>query len=149
MMRRRRRTLFFLVIFVIAFTGGKALLSGEGEQGSRPVRDGGVASGETPPGEDPDGEDRPNFPIKHVVFIVKENRTFDNYFARYPGAEGAEIARKSDGREVLLQEAADVQEPDLGHSFADGVEAINGGAMDRFDLVQNGESLAGFVSFTR
>ena len=28
-------------------------------------------------------------PIEHVVFIVKENRTFNNYFATYPGAEGA------------------------------------------------------------
>ena len=148
MIRRRRRTLFFLVVFVIAYTGGKALLTEGGEQGSRPLREGGVAAGETP-GEDPDKEDRPDFPIKHVVFIVKENRTFDNYFARYPGAEGAEIARRSNGNEVLLQEAPDVQEPDLGHSFADGIEAINGGKMDRFDLVQNGESLAGFVSFTR
>jgi phospholipase C len=27
-------------------------------------------------------------PIRHVVIIVKENHTFDNYFATYPGAEG-------------------------------------------------------------
>ncbi len=26
--------------------------------------------------------------IEHVVIIVKENHTFDNYFGRYPGAEG-------------------------------------------------------------
>ena len=24
-------------------------------------------------------------PIKHVIFIVKENRTFDHYFGTYPG----------------------------------------------------------------
>ena len=28
-------------------------------------------------------------PIKHVIFIVKENRTFDHYFGTYPGADGA------------------------------------------------------------
>src|SRR3990172_8532907 len=28
-------------------------------------------------------------PIEHVVFVVKENRTFNNYFATYPGAIGA------------------------------------------------------------
>src|SRR5436190_19599355 len=28
-------------------------------------------------------------PIKHIVFIVKENRSFDNYFGRFPGAHGA------------------------------------------------------------
>lgn len=27
--------------------------------------------------------------IQHIVFIVKENRTFDNYFGTYPGANGA------------------------------------------------------------
>lgn len=29
-------------------------------------------------------------PIKHIVFFIKENRTFDNYFGTYPGADGAE-----------------------------------------------------------
>ena len=146
MMRRRRRTLFFLVIFMTAFVGGRALLSEEPKEGSRVVREGGVAGAATPGVEEPE---RPAFPIKHVVFIVKENRTFDNYFARYPGAEGADLARISNGNEVLLQAATDVLEPDLGHSFADAVEAINGGQMDRFDLVQNGESLTGFTSFKR
>jgi len=28
-------------------------------------------------------------PIKHIVFLVKENRTFDTFFGKYPGAEGA------------------------------------------------------------
>ena len=145
MMRRRRRTLLFLVVFILAYVGGRALLGDGAEPGSRPVREGGIAGAATPTPE----RERPNFPIKHVVFIVKENRTFDNYFARYPGAEGAEVARVSNGNQVLIQEATDVFEPDLGHSFADGVEAINGGRMDRFDLVQNGESLDGFTSFKR
>ena len=145
MMRRRRRTLFFLVIFVVAYMGGRSVFGEEGEEGSRPVREG--VAGAATPGEAT--EERPDFPIKHVVFIVKENRTFDNYFARYPGAEGADLARISNGNEVLLQEASDVFEPDLGHSFADGVEAINGGRMDRFDLVQNGETMNGFTSFKR
>ncbi len=30
----------------------------------------------------------PAGPIQHVVIIVKENHTFDNYFGRFPGAEG-------------------------------------------------------------
>ena len=28
-------------------------------------------------------------PIEHVVFLVKENHSFDNYFGSYPGADGA------------------------------------------------------------
>ncbi len=31
--------------------------------------------------------------IKHVVFIVKENRTFDTYFGTFPGADGATSGR--------------------------------------------------------
>jgi phospholipase C len=29
------------------------------------------------------------WPIKHVVFIIKENRSFDNLFGRFPGADGS------------------------------------------------------------
>src|SRR5215510_5237051 len=29
--------------------------------------------------------------IKHVVIIVKENHTFDNYFGAFPGANGAAL----------------------------------------------------------
>ena len=88
-------------------------------------------------------------PIKHVVYIIKENRTFDNYFARYPGADGARTGRTSDGRTVPLTVAPDVLLGDLGHEFMDGVKAVNGGRMDGFDLVSNGEGLAGYSSFTR
>ena len=148
MMRRRRRSLFFLVVIVLSVTGGRALLSED-----RTER-GGVAPGPAEAGGDDNDpvvkeKKKSRFPIKHIVYIIKENRTFDNYFARYPGADGADLGRTSTGREVLLQEATDVLMPDLGHSFADGVEAINGGKMDRFDLVQNGESLTGYSSFKR
>src|SRR5262245_39471021 len=27
-------------------------------------------------------------PIEHVIVIIKENHTFDNYFGSFPGAEG-------------------------------------------------------------
>ena len=87
--------------------------------------------------------------IKHVVYIIKENRTFDNYFARYPGANGATHGMTSTGERVKLTVATDVMEPDIGHDFPAGMNAINGGKMDGFDLVANGESLSGYSSFTR
>jgi phospholipase C len=31
-------------------------------------------------------------PIKHVVIIIKENHSFDNYFGTFPGAEGVQLA---------------------------------------------------------
>src|SRR5579885_990439 len=36
-------------------------------------------------------------PIKHVVVIVKENHTFDNYFGSFPGAEGTTKCKTSQG----------------------------------------------------
>src|SRR2546427_4413242 len=30
----------------------------------------------------------PNMPIKHVVVIIQENHTFDNYFGKYPKVNG-------------------------------------------------------------
>src|SRR5947209_4640916 len=41
-------------------------------------------------------------PIKHIVFFIKENRTFDNYFGTYPGANGATSAMDSEGQIVPL-----------------------------------------------
>ncbi len=38
-----------------------------------------------------------NNPIEHVVIIVKENHTFDNYFGAFPGADGdASLAHATD-----------------------------------------------------
>jgi phospholipase C len=89
-------------------------------------------------------------PIKHVIYLIKENRTFDNYFGRYPGANGASHGRLSSGEEIRLREATDVLTHDLGHEFLDGVLAINGGRMDQFDLIPiGGSSLDAYTSFTR
>lgn len=88
-------------------------------------------------------------PIEHVVFIIKENRTFDHYFGRYPGADGARAATLSTGERVRLQPAPDMMNHDLGHSFRDGLKAINGGRMDGFDRVMNGERMTGFTQFSR
>jgi phospholipase C len=35
-------------------------------------------------------------PIEHVVIVVKENHTFDNYFGAFPGAAGAALGRAVD-----------------------------------------------------
>src|SRR5258708_33722034 len=34
---------------------------------------------------------QPHNPIEHVVIIVKENHSFDNYFGTYPGVNGATL----------------------------------------------------------
>src|SRR6266702_7288720 len=56
----------------------------------------------------------PSGTIKHIVFFVKENRTFDNYFGTYPGANGATTAMNSAGQAVPLHHETD-QVPDIDH----------------------------------
>jgi phospholipase C len=153
MMRRRRRTVAVLIVGALgAFVGVQAFgeLGGQEPTGAGLQRRGGPQAAASPspsPERNEDGEERS--PIEHVVFIIKENRTFDNYFARYPGAEGTDTGKTSTGETVELSVAQDVFEPDLGHAFLDGVKSINGGKMDGFDLITNGETMNGYSSFTR
>src|SRR5439155_22483769 len=60
--------------------------------------------------------------IKHVVFIVKENRTFDTMFGTFPGADGARRGRTCRGRLVPLTQAAD-RTDGANHSFVAGIWA--------------------------
>jgi phospholipase C len=41
------------------------------------------------------GDVDPASKVKHVVIILKENHTFDNYFGTFPGANGAKLPRSS------------------------------------------------------
>lgn len=78
----------------------------------------------------------PTGPIKHIVFFVKENRTFDNYFGTYPGANGATTAMDSTGKTVPLHHQAD-QVPDIDHSSQGARMAYDNAKMDRFDLLHS------------
>ncbi len=70
--------------------------------------------------------------IKHIVFLIKENHTFDSMFGTFPGADGATTGVTCDGTTVPLATASD-RPPDILHSFLAGIEAIDGGKMDCFD----------------
>ncbi len=72
--------------------------------------------------------------IQHIVFIVKENRSFDSYFGTYPGANGATTAKLSSGQVVPLGHTPDPPKHDMGHEWTDNHGNIDGGRMDRFDL---------------
>jgi phospholipase C len=70
-------------------------------------------------------------PIQHIVIIMQENRTFDNLFNGYPGADSVESAPD---RGVLISlrpiPLADGQDPD--HSHRQWWKAWDYGAMDNF-----------------
>jgi phospholipase C len=88
-------------------------------------------------------------PIEHVIIIVKENHTFDNYFGKFPGATGATSGKLSNGKEIPLTPAPDSLPFDLGHSHAEALRAFDGGKMDGFDLVENGTYQGYHLGYTQ
>jgi phospholipase C len=73
-------------------------------------------------------------PIKHVVFIIKENRSFDNLFGAYPGAAGASTANdKGTDRPLVHGAQYDQRLPhDLPHDYVAALKAYDHGKMDGF-----------------
>jgi phospholipase C len=78
--------------------------------------------------------------IKHIVFIVKENRSFDSMFGTMsltnPNVEGATSGFMSTGQPVQLGQMPDALPRDIGHSWGDTLDAMDYGKMDGFDLIQ-------------
>ena len=86
--------------------------------------------------------------IQHIVFIIKENRSFDNYFGTFPGANGATSGPISTGQTITLGHTPD-RVRDMGHSWNDALTAINNGLMNQFDLVQFGNIGGDYMSMTQ
>jgi phospholipase C len=87
--------------------------------------------------------------IQHIVFIVKENRTFDNYFGTFPGADGATHGTISTGQVVPLGHTPDQTPRDICHEYSCAVEAMDGGKMDKFDLIQGGNVNGDLLAYTQ
>jgi len=85
--------------------------------------------------------------IEHVVFIVKENRTFNNYFAGFPGATSATSGQVSNGQIIPLGHTPD-RVRDMGHGWNDAVTGIDNGKMDKFDLVAKGNVNGDYMSMS-
>src|ERR1700688_496930 len=86
-----------------------------------------------------------NTPIKHVVFIVKENRSFDEMFGTFPGANGASTCKISDGNIIPLGHTPN-RVRSIGHGWAKSHVAVDGGLMDRFDKVSAGDWKGDYMS---
>lgn len=84
-------------------------------------------------------------PIRHVVFLIKENHSFDNMFARFPGADGTTVAHEG-SRVVKLGVTPYPTTPDMVHSTDALKMAVNHGRMNQFyripKAVQNGHDYA-------
>ena len=102
----------------------------------------------TPPGA-PDapiapvggGSDAPvAIPIKHVVVIVKENHTFDNYFGSFPGAEGISVITTPLGP-ITPPPAPDKTPRDLCHEHSCALTDYAGNWLSVDGASQNGDNL--------
>jgi phospholipase C len=91
-------------------------------------------------------------PIKHVIFIVDENRSFDNFFGKYPGADGTttgQIWVDGQTKTIPLKPGIDVAPHDIEHGFVAGLLSIDGGKMDGFNRILYGNDLTGYTEFSR
>jgi phospholipase C len=70
--------------------------------------------------------------IKHVVFIIMENRSFDNIFGRFPGADGAIVAHDAALGTFPLLHAPPYDWHDIDHEYQNALASVHGGKMDGF-----------------
>lgn len=81
-------------------------------------------------------------PITHIVIMDKENRTFDDLFGTFPGANGATTYKDPQGHVHMLNHQPDHLLNDIHHEPYYAHLAIDGGKMDKFSLIsgaiQNG-----------
>ncbi|HTU82552.1 MAG TPA: alkaline phosphatase family protein [Candidatus Acidoferrales bacterium] len=73
-------------------------------------------------------------PIQHVVIVVQENRSFDDFFATFPGADGATQGLTSYHHWVPLTKQNLVGK-DIGHMHFTFLREYDDGKMDGFNLL--------------
>ncbi|HVN70275.1 MAG TPA: alkaline phosphatase family protein [Candidatus Binatia bacterium] len=77
--------------------------------------------------------------IKHVVYVVQENRSFDDLFQGYPGADTVSSGKDSKGGKIVLRSVSLATKYELDHSAHAMFEDCHGTtpgrhcAMDGFD----------------
>jgi phospholipase C len=79
-------------------------------------------------------------PLQHVVIVIQENRSFDNFFATFPGADGTTHGTLHTGKVVPLTKHALLFKNDLTHTYHTYRVAYDNGKMDGFDLVPAGSA---------
>lgn len=84
------------------------------------------------------GPSPPAIPINHFIYVIQENRTFDNYFGTFPGANGIPPGTKLPYRPGGPPEVAPFHlhsftiPQDLSHSWQAAKTAYDNGKMDGF-----------------
>lgn len=81
--------------------------------------------------------------ISHVVFLIKENRTYDNIFGAFNAKYGTKTCTLSTGQVVPQGRAPDRYPHDIDHGWAGALLGMDGGKMDQFDLIGLGSGASG------
>jgi phospholipase C len=82
--------------------------------------------------------------IRHVIIVMQENRSFDDLFNGFPGADTVRSGLTSDGKRVALQSIPLTAPYDIGHDKPSHDVALDGGKMDGFDKEVVGGSTRGY-----
>jgi phospholipase C len=112
------------VLLAVGLTVAGCSASGGGR--SMPVAPEGSSVGSTPHAQ--------SQKIQHVVILIQENRSFDNLFATYPGADGATVGRLHNGKNFKLIKGTLVGK-ELEHIYPGYLIEYDGGKMDGFDQI--------------
>ena len=93
---------------------------------------------------------KPNTPIQHIVVLMQENHTFDNYFGTYPGADGIPtgvcmpIDPANPGAGCIQpHHLTSHRTIDLNHGSDVAALVENGGNWNNFVFAQNQRNLPG------
>jgi phospholipase C len=88
--------------------------------------------------------------IQHIVFIMKENRSYDNMFGTFPNANGATTAPISTGQIINLGHTPDATPRDIaGHGWYDYESGYDNGKIDMFDVIPGGSINEDYLSLTQ
>ncbi|MGC9991760.1 MAG: alkaline phosphatase family protein [Candidatus Cybelea sp.] len=84
-----------------------------------------------------------SYPITHIVLMVQENRTFNDLFATFPGADGTTTGLELIGKgkkakqvSVDLKETNLADKKNLNHYYAAYTTAYDNGNMDAFNRIK-------------
>jgi phospholipase C len=69
--------------------------------------------------------------VAHIVLIVQENRSFDDFFATFPGADGTTTG-KMKSKTIKLRKVSLTEGCDFKHSRGNFLRDYNGGKMNGF-----------------
>src|SRR5579862_3986248 len=134
--RRKLRRVRVKSIWALALVAATGIAGCSSEAGHAPVANG------LPALLGPATKATAATPIQHVVIVIQENRTFDNFFATFPGADGATTGTTHTGKVIPLVKAGLVSS-EIEHTYQTFRTEYDKGKMDGFDLAAFGHGGVG------